>query len=357
MNKILYMVFSLFVTCMLCAILFRTTDWQEVIKSISGMDVKWIVISQCCVWLSYFSRVQRWHYIIRPVMKIPYRILFNATQIGFLINVTIPARIGEAVRALVLSKLSKIHLSQSIVMVAIDRVSDLLFLIIVMPIALLSSRFQSDVIIPTGLLNNHQPIVISRTIVTPTVISLICICFGTLFFLIFTYRKHNWMFTRITRWVDPVSIQWSERLKNLLLKIVKSLAVFKSLPDIAGALLFSFITWGFLIGGSAALLCAFHIQFSWATPIIIIIMTAVIISIPVTTGLIGQYHLAVVAALIITNPHLSYDTMRTYAIAAHVLSLIPIAVLGIYALFYERLHFYDLIGQINKIRIKSYKEK
>jgi hypothetical protein len=46
-------------------------------------------------------------------------VLFNATQIGFFINCTIPARIGEVVRAYVLSRSSHIHLSQSMVMVAI----------------------------------------------------------------------------------------------------------------------------------------------------------------------------------------------------------------------------------------------
>ena len=350
MKKYIYAGVSISVSLLLCYLLFRSAGWREMLQSILNVDVTWVIVSQACIWLSCFTRVQRWHYIVRPLKQVPFQTLFNATQIGFLVNCTIPARIGEVVRAFVLSRSSRLPLSQSLVMVAIDRISDMLLLIVIILIALLSYHYNPEIIIPEGVLNNPHPIKISSAIVKPATMGMLFFCFAALLFFLMASKKNDMMTALLSRHVSPISEKMSEWLQGILHKVSQSTGILMSGPDIFKALLFSAITWGLIIGGSAALLKAFHIQFSWVTPVTVIIMTVILISMPLTPGLIGQYHLAVVAALILTVPQLQFDTMRAYAVAAHALSLLPLAVLGGYALCRERLHFLDLNRRSSEIR-------
>ncbi|MBI5091540.1 MAG: flippase-like domain-containing protein [Candidatus Hydrogenedentes bacterium] len=79
---------------------FKDTNWGEVFASIRHVSPGWLVISICIAVASFFTRAQRWAYIVRVAQPVSFRHLFSATQIGFLVNFTIPVRLGELVRAL-----------------------------------------------------------------------------------------------------------------------------------------------------------------------------------------------------------------------------------------------------------------
>jgi len=80
-------------------------------------------------------------------------------------------------------------------------------------------------------------------------------------------------------------------------------------------------------------LTAFSIDFPWFTPFLVLAMVAVFISVPVTPGVVGQYHIPIVACLLLAIPGMEPSEAKAVAIVAHILCLIPIAVLGVFCLF------------------------
>jgi len=102
------------------------------------------MLAQIFAWSSYWIRVQRWSYVVRASHPARFRYMFTATQIEYLFNFTIPARMGEIIRAYVLARLEIIPLTQTIAMVALDRVSDILGMLTILFVAVLSFPFDQD---------------------------------------------------------------------------------------------------------------------------------------------------------------------------------------------------------------------
>ena len=65
-------------------------------------------------------------------------------------------------------------------------------------------------------------------------------------------------------------------------------------------------------------------------------------------GVIGQYHLAFVAGLLITIPSMTLNETKAVAIVAHVLTLVPIAILGIFCLVREKMSYINMLFSFNK---------
>ena len=71
-------------------ILFRGTDWGEVLEAIRGVSIGWLIAAHVPLLLMFPIRIQRWTYIVRATQPVSFRDLFSATQIGFLANFTLP---------------------------------------------------------------------------------------------------------------------------------------------------------------------------------------------------------------------------------------------------------------------------
>jgi hypothetical protein len=65
-------------------------------------------------------------------------------------------------------------------------------------------------------------------------------------------------------------------------------------------------------------------------------------------GVIGQYHLAFVVGLLIAIPSMTLDETKAVAIVAHVLTLIPIAILGIFCLVREKISYTSISSSCSK---------
>ena len=66
-------------------------------------------------------------------------------------------------------------------------------------------------------------------------------------------------------------------------------------------------------------------------------------SVTVTPGLVGQYHIPVVASLLMVMPSMGTTEAKAVAIVAHLVALIPPVALGIFSMFREQLGITDLI--------------
>src|SRR5690606_14395379 len=108
--------------------------------------------SQIPVVLSFYVRILRWKYVVRATAPASFRSMFSATQIGFLANFTLPARAGEFIRPLVLSRLVGIPFSKSLALTSLDRVTDLFGLVAVMIVAGLAFQPTESVPVPKELL-------------------------------------------------------------------------------------------------------------------------------------------------------------------------------------------------------------
>ncbi len=67
-------------------------------KAIQTANYWWIVPGVAVYFVAVLARAWRWHYLLRPIKKIPTRRMFPVTCIGYMGNNIYPARAGEVLR-------------------------------------------------------------------------------------------------------------------------------------------------------------------------------------------------------------------------------------------------------------------
>jgi phosphatidylinositol alpha-mannosyltransferase len=92
---------------LLTALAARRIGVDQVATNIIDSDVKWVLIACALMVAAMFARAASWVAIVRaalPTRHVRRRDVTSATMIGVLMSATLPARLGEPARAMVLSR-------------------------------------------------------------------------------------------------------------------------------------------------------------------------------------------------------------------------------------------------------------
>ena len=109
---------------------------NEFLDALRHVDWSWLALSVALVLATYVGRVLRWEVMLRPLTKDAslWRI-FTATAIGFT-AVVLFGRAGEAVRPYLIAKNEKVTFSSQIAAWIVERILDLLMILVIFGIAL-----------------------------------------------------------------------------------------------------------------------------------------------------------------------------------------------------------------------------
>ena len=346
-NKAIRIIFGVILGSGIIWLLFRNTDWGVVYTKIKGSNIWWLLLSQTFVWSSHFFRIQRWSYVVRARQPVSFRSMLSATQIGFLVNFTIPARLGEVVRAYVLSRLARLPVSQALAMVSLDRINDVIALLLILLISALSFPTDKNIELGAGMLS-PEPFTISNQLITSSTIAIAIFFFVILLLLVIIYLNQSIIIRLIRFCITPLSKKFADFFCKLTKNFAEGLHIFHSYGDMMKSILFSLLTWIMYLFSIAAILTAFNYEFPWYAPFLILSLVSILISVPLMPGVIGQYHLGFVVGLLIAIPSMTLDETKAVAIVAHVFTLIPIAILGIFCLVREKMNFMNISFSFNK---------
>ena len=84
----------------------------------------WLIPGIAVFFVDVLVRTWRWHYLLRPLKKIPTLTMFPIVCIGYMGNNIYPARAGEVLRAAVLKQREGVPISASLATVVIERIFD-----------------------------------------------------------------------------------------------------------------------------------------------------------------------------------------------------------------------------------------
>lgn len=109
---------------------FRGVSIAEVANEFSNINYFYLTLFVLIIFLGTFIRALRWKYMIVSFKdNVKLKNLFEATIIGYGVNVILP-RLGEVARSLYLGSSEKISRSSTLGTIIIERVYDLIFLLI-----------------------------------------------------------------------------------------------------------------------------------------------------------------------------------------------------------------------------------
>lgn len=117
---------------------FRGVALDELASTLKRANFWWIGLSLIFAALSFFSRARRWMLLIEPLGYTPtFWNTYHSVMIGYLSNFALP-RLGEVTRCVTLGRREKIPVDSLFGTVIIERVIDLLMLLLIMLVLLFS---------------------------------------------------------------------------------------------------------------------------------------------------------------------------------------------------------------------------
>jgi glycosyltransferase 2 family protein len=102
----------------------RGQQLGEVWESTRSARFGWLIPAVAIYFLGVWMRAWRWHYMLRPLKKIPIRTMFPIVCIGYMGNNIYPARAGEVLRSVVLKRREDVPISASLATVVVERIFD-----------------------------------------------------------------------------------------------------------------------------------------------------------------------------------------------------------------------------------------
>ncbi|HOE65350.1 MAG TPA: lysylphosphatidylglycerol synthase transmembrane domain-containing protein [Candidatus Hydrogenedentes bacterium] len=318
--------------------MFRDVPFSEFRKALTEVQAEWLIVMLVPILGSFVTRVFRWGYIVRTAGPVTFRDMFSATQIGFLVNFTVPFRLGEVVRAVALTRLSKIPLTKSIAFSALDRVADLFGLIVVVAIAVRSLKIYDipEFNLPASVSRLGSDIPVSVALIRKVAFQTELALGGLVALLVLMYLKQD-LVIRVMRWMAGlVSKRLAERAVGALNGFAAGLHIFRSAGDMLKCVAWSLATWAFFVMGIYCLMRAFAFEGPWYAVFVMQALLALAVSLPLTPGLIGQFQIPIIITLLWLTPNVSAPQALAASFVCYAINLILIIATGIVCVCIER---------------------
>ena len=276
-------------------------------------------------------RARRWAAILAPLgERVPFAPLWHATAIGMMVNNVFPARAGEFARAFALSRERReIPVTTAFASLAVDRLFDGVVVLALMVLATLDPAFPAEA---TILGATAASIAMSAAaFLTIVLVGLYALALAPTLFIAVAEKV-----------VRPIWANGVPKVRGFLEGFVAGLAVLRA-PRLALEVLgWTVIHWltnglafyfGFLaLGIEAPISAALFIQ----------ALIAIGVAIPSSPGFFGPFEAAGKAGLALYG--VPAASAVSWAIGFHLLSFVPITVMGAWYFSRVGLHVSDLAG-------------
>ena len=304
---------------------------------ISKSNVALLVVAAVVATAVFPLRAIRWRVILEPVApNLPVAQLWRATAVGMMVNNIYPARLGEIARAYALTReTNRVSLTSAVASLAVDRVFDALTLMLLLVAAMLSPEF------PRGITIGGQPV--QRAAALFAVGALILF---VMLYVIVVFPQH--LARLYTAMVGRVAPGLVERGSTIIHAFSEGLGVLRSPRRFAAVFFWALVHWlvnalAFWIGFKAV---GIDVPFSAANFLQGII--AIGVALPSSPGFFGVFEAAAKVGLEVYG--VTGGLAVSWAIGYHILSFIPITIIGLYYFARLGLHFSDFKAQPNEAR-------
>jgi len=264
---------------------------------------------------SFLLRALRWNFLISNEYKVPFKDLYKVNILGYAANNILPLRLGEIVRAQILYKFYSISRSFSIGTIFIERVFDLITILVFLIIGYFINFGNLDILIKFSNL----------------------IIFGMIFILFFSLFIYKFkVFTKLSLTINR--FKYFSYLNNFF-KSFKSLSCFLVLK----IFFLSLLIWIVEIFVLQTLLLLLDIPKSFATSIFTVPILNLGLLIPSAPGYLGVFQSGFVFAFEKLNIEVGLGL--SISIIFHFIQYFPVTILGIYFFYKYKINLVTFLSK------------
>lgn len=314
----------------------RGLSLGEFWNAVKSANYWWIFPGIAVYFIGVWVRAWRWHYLLGPIKKIPTRVMFPVTCIGYMGNNIYPARAGEVLRAVVLKRRENVPISASLATIIVERIFDgvvmLAFVFINLPELAKVASFES------GFVGNIQELALIGTaiFIGALVIFLLAAMFPAL-----TARIGQWFINHL------LPIKFREKTSGIMLKFLEGLAALRSPFNVLMVFFTSVIIWLLETVKYWFVMHAFSFSVSFFALMLLNGIANLATTIPSAPGYIGTWE-AVTKAVLVAYGVPGAEALG-YAVVLHVALWLPITLLGAYFMTREGIKWNDSLREETRL--------
>ncbi len=288
----------------------------DIWSAVRGADYIWLLPGVASYFLGVWARAWRWHYLLRPLKRIPTRTMFPIVAIGYMGNNIYPARAGEVLRAYVLRRREAVPISASLATIIVERAFDgvvmLAFVFLNLPEL---ARLTAD----SGFVGSIRTLALWGTGLFLGAV--------LVFLLMAAFPGRA---SRVVAWFTQrlVPQRLREPVTEMADRFLGGLASLRSPSDVLMVLLTSVAVWLFETGKYWFLMHAFPFQVSFFALMLMNGIVNLATTIPSAPGYIGTFDAPGIAVLGAYG--VPADVAAAYTLVLHGALWLPITLLGAY---------------------------
>jgi uncharacterized protein (TIRG00374 family) len=273
---------------------------------------------------THFFRAWRWGYLLRPLgIRLPLGRLLAISSVGFMAILALPVRLGEFVRPYYVVRSGHSRMSAVLGTVAVERIVDGL---------LISVLFFSCYLGSGGADGGHYSAPL-RVAAWVSLIGFVTLTLFLAFALTFPARTVKLVLSLTL--LAHLAPSLGHRLADKLSALIQGFRALREPRNLLPFLAQTILYWGSNGFGMYLLARSMQLDISLAAAYATMSFTGVLISLPNSPGLVGQFHAGVLAGL---GAYLPVEIVRShggaYAIALHGIQFVWYVGLGFLSLFF-----------------------
>ncbi len=315
----------------------RDKDFNSVWQALKTAQYLWIIPGIAVFFVDVWVRSWRWHYLLRPLKKIPTSTMFPIVCIGYMGNNIYPARAGEVLRAVILKRRESVPISASLATIIVERIYDG---VVMLAFVFLNLRELFTLTGSSGVLGNLN---IRDLTIIGTVIFI-----GALLVFLFaamfpkpTERIVNFLIDRVI----PLRIR--EKTRDLAMRFLSGLESLRSPQEALMIFVTTVIIWLLETGKYWFVMHAFGFQVSFFALMLMNGIVNLMTTLPAAPGYVGTFDAPGIALLQAYG--VNGNVATSYTLVLHLALWLPITVLGGYFFLREGYKWGQKIDKIDKV--------
>ena len=254
----------------------RGVAWEEMARTVRQARMDFLVLACLTLTVSYFLRGLRWRILLSAGKPVSALTAFWATLVGYLGNNLLPARAGELMRSVMISRHTGLSSSYVLATAITERILDVVALVMISLAALMSLKGM-----PPWLLTASK---------VGTVLGLVCVA-G-----LFVMPRLDGLISRVIGWL-PFPERVRSKLGELLNQFLLGMRAFQHRERAVAFTVLAAAIW--LIDALVAVCVARALNLRMAFPEALVLLAALGLAsaAPSTPGYVGVYQFVAVTIL------------------------------------------------------------
>jgi len=316
---------------------FKNIPFEGLFDYLATINYWWVIPSVIIALSSYIIRVIRWQIILKPVKKTGFMSAYHPLMVGFMINCVLPGRVGELARPAIFYKQEKVPFSKVLATVGVERIFDLVSLIILFICVISYVEISPELDIPFG--NYHLTSATLAVVWQATLKICLVMLLGVALVSIhktreiithMIFKAPDLLFFAKNSVKQRLRKGMCKKLVHILNNFAHGFEILKNFRQVFLCFLLSFSVW--LLVCFSFYIMAFgaprvNISFLEACAVMVIICFFIIL--PSVPGFWGLFEAGGVFGLMIFD--IPTKEAAGFVLANHVLTIIPTIIIGIFS--------------------------